>query len=74
MSKTIRRILLCVPVLTVLGVMTAAAAVRADDPPNLEDYNTAWQYAEGPAQPDPNDGATAYWQEVQTKQLADPGQ
>ena len=40
MSKTIRRILLCVPALAVLGVMTLAPAVRADDPPDMTDYNT----------------------------------
>ena len=38
MSKTIRRILLCVPVLAVLGVLAPAAAVRAD-PPDQSDYN-----------------------------------
>jgi hypothetical protein len=73
MSKTIRRILLCVPVLAVLGLMTAAPAVRAD-PPDQTDTNAVWAYAEGPEQPNPDDGYNAYWQEVQDKQLVDPGQ
>ena len=73
MSKAIRRILLCVPALAVLAVMTTAAAVGAD-PPDQSDYNADWQYAEGPEQPNPDDGYNPYWQEVQDKQLVDPGQ
>jgi hypothetical protein len=73
MLKTIRRIALLVPLLALLGVMAPAAA-RADDPGNLQDPNTAWAYAESPAQPDPTGDYNTYWQEVQAKQLVDPGQ
>jgi hypothetical protein len=72
MSKTIRRILLCLPLLAVLAI-NAPAAVRAD-PPDQSDYNAVWQYAEGPQQPNPADGYNPYYQEVQDKQLVDPGQ
>jgi hypothetical protein len=72
MSKTIRRLLLCVPLLAVLA-LGAPAAVRAD-PPDQSDYNAVWQYAEGPEQPNPADGYNPYYQEVQDKQLVDPGQ
>jgi hypothetical protein len=49
------------------------APVRAD-PPDQSDYNAVWQYAESSQQPNPNDGYNPYYQEVQDKQLADPGQ
>jgi hypothetical protein len=72
MSKIIRRVLLCLPLVAALAV-AAPSAVRAD-PPDQTDYNAVWQYAEAPPQPDPADGYTAYWQEVQDKQLANQGQ
>ena len=73
MLKIIRRMALTAPLLAML-IAFAPAAARADDPGNLQDYNTAWQYAESPAQPDPTGDYNTYWQEVQTKQLVDPGQ
>jgi hypothetical protein len=72
MSKTIRRVLLCVSLLAVLAIR-APSAVRAD-PPDQSDYNAVWQYAEGPEQPNPDDGYNPYYQEVQDKQLDGPGQ
>jgi hypothetical protein len=72
MSKTIRHILLCLPLLAMLAI-SAPTAVRAD-PPDQSDYNAVWQYAESAQQPNPDDGYNAYYQEVQDKQLADPGQ
>jgi hypothetical protein len=53
--------------LGLLGVL-APAAVRADDPPNMQDYNTYWQVAEDPTPPDPGLDYNTYWQEVQAKQ------
>ena len=53
MLKSIRRFVVAAALLTVLavlGVFTTAAAVRADDPPNMQDYNTYWQVANDPAQ------------------------
>jgi hypothetical protein len=73
MLKTIRRIVLLLPLLAVLGAMAPAAA-RADDPGDLNDANTAWAYAESSAQPDPTGDPNTYWKEVQVKQLVDPGQ
>ena len=69
MSKTIRRVLLCVPVLAVLGVLTLAPAVRADDPPDMTDYNAYWKVAEDPTPPDPSLDYNTYWAEVQAKQM-----
>jgi hypothetical protein len=73
MLKTLPCIALSLPLLAVLTVMAPAAA-RADDPPDQSDYNSVWAYAESPAQPDPTNDYNTYWQEVQDKQLADPGQ
>ena len=71
MSKTIRRIFLNLLLLAVLPIC-APATVRAD-PPDQSDYNAVWQYAESSQQPNPDDGYNPYYQEVQDKQLADPG-
>jgi hypothetical protein len=73
MLKSIRRIVCCAAVLTVLSLVVPAAA-RADDPPDQSDYNAVWQYAESPAQPDPGNSYNTYYQEVQDKQLVDQGQ
>ncbi len=72
MSKTLRRILLCVPLLAVLGFIAPAAA-RADDPPNMQDYNTYWQVAQDPNPPDPSLDYNTYWAEVQAKEQSGPG-
>jgi hypothetical protein len=66
-SKFIRRIVLCAVLLTGLGVVAPAAA-RADDPPNMQDYNTYWQVATDPTPPDPSLDSNTYWAEVQAKQ------
>ena len=72
MSKTMRRILWCMPVLAVLGVMTTAAAVRADEPPLTQDVNAFWQAMAAPAPPCPpdpfKDDVNTYWQKVQLQQ------
>jgi hypothetical protein len=53
--------------LTGLAVM-APAAVRADDPPNMQDYYTYWKVTEDPTPPDPSLDYNTYWAEVQAKQ------
>ena len=55
MSKTVRRILLCLPLLAVLGFIAPAAA-RADDPPNMQDYNTYLAGRGGSDPPGPQPG------------------
>jgi hypothetical protein len=67
MSKSIRRIVLCAALLAGLGAMAPATA-RADDPPNMQDYNTYWQVATDPTPPDPRLDYNTYWAEVQAKQ------
>jgi hypothetical protein len=62
-----RRIVLCVALLAGLGIITSVAA-RADDPPNMQDYNTYWQVATDPTPPSPNLDYNTYWAEVQAKQ------
>jgi hypothetical protein len=71
MSRTIRRIFLCVLLLAALAIRPTI--VRAD-PPDQSDYNAVWQYAESGQQPNPNDGYNPYYQEVQDQQLANSGQ
>ncbi len=69
--KTIRRLLLCVPLLTVLGVMTAAPAARADDgTPVTQDDTRFWQVMTAPTPPTPNPAAsdTEYWQQQELLQ------
>jgi hypothetical protein len=68
MWKAIRRILLCAALLAGFGILAPTAAVRADDPPNMQDYNTYWQVAEDPTPPDPNLDYKPYWAEMQAKQ------
>jgi hypothetical protein len=72
MSKSIRRFVGSAALLAVLGVFTTAAAVRADDPPNMQDYNTYWQVANDPAPPDPSLDYNTYWAEVQAKEQSGP--
>jgi hypothetical protein len=67
MGNAIRRIVCCAALLTGLAVLTPAA-VRADDPPDMQDYNTYWQVAEDPTPPDPSLDYNTYWAEVQAKQ------
>jgi hypothetical protein len=69
MLKSIRRILCCAAALSVLGVITPAAA-RADV--DMSDYNTYWQVANSPAPPDPNLDYNTYWAEVQAQQQSGP--
>jgi hypothetical protein len=67
MSKSIRRIVLCAVLLAGLSAV-APPAVRADDPPNMQDYNTYWKVATDPTPPDPSLDYNNYWAEVQAKQ------
>jgi hypothetical protein len=67
-----RRILLSIAagVLALGGLaLIAPAAVRADDPPNMQDPNTFWRVAEDPTAPDPRLDPNTYWAEVQAKQI-----
>jgi hypothetical protein len=70
--KSIRRILLCAALSAGLGVLTPAAAVRADEPPLTQDYNKFWQVMEAPTPPCPpdplHDDYNTYWQKVQIQQ------
>jgi hypothetical protein len=66
MWKCIRRIALCATLLTGLAAITPAA--RADDPPNMQDYNTYWQVATDPTPPSPSLDYNTYWAEMQAKQ------
>jgi hypothetical protein len=71
MSQSTRRLVWCVAlsvVLAVLVLVIPSAAVRADDPPNMQDYNTYWQVATDPTPPDPTLDYNTYWAEVQAKQ------
>lgn len=72
MLKSIRRFVGCAALLAVLGVFTTTAAVRADDPPNMQDYTTYWQVANDPAPPDPSLDYNTYWAEVQAQQQSGP--
>jgi hypothetical protein len=67
MLKSIRRIIVCATLLTGFGIFMPAAA-RADDPPNMQDYNTYWQVATDPTPPSPSLDYNTYWAEVQAKQ------
>jgi hypothetical protein len=67
MWKFMRGIVLCTALLTGLGALMPAVA-RADDPPNMQDYNTYWQVAADPTPPDPSLDYNTYWAEVQAKQ------
>ncbi len=67
MWKTIRHAALCAALL-VGASLFAPAAVRADDPPNMQDYNTYWAVAEDPTPPSPGLDYNTYWAEVQAKQ------
>ena len=55
-----------------LGVFTTTAAVRADDPPNMQDYNTYGEVAQDPNPPDPSLDYNTYWAEVQAKVQSGP--
>jgi hypothetical protein len=67
MLKSIRRAVLCA-VLLCGAAFVAPAAARADDPPNLQDYNTYWSYVQNPTPPNPNGDYNTYWAEVQALQ------
>jgi len=70
MFKSIRTILCGATLAAGLTGFVFAAQVRADDPPNMQDYNTYWQVAENPNPPDPSLDYNTYWAEVQAKQQA----
>jgi hypothetical protein len=57
-------VILVFSALTVLNPHTA----RADDPPNMQDYNTYWKVAADPAPSDPTLDYNTYSAEVQVKQ------
>ena len=67
MWKYIRRIALCATLLTGLAAIAPGAA-RAEDPPNMQDYNTYWQVATDPTPPSPSLDYNRYWAEVQAQQ------
>jgi len=71
MLKSLRRFVVCAALLALLGVMPVAVA-RADDPPNMEDYNTYWQVANDPTPPSPQLDYNTYWAEVQAQQQSGP--
>jgi hypothetical protein len=68
---SIRRFVACAALLAVLSAIEPAAA-RADDPPNLQDYNTYWQVAQDPTPPNPNQDYNTYWAQVQAQQQSGP--
>jgi hypothetical protein len=66
-----RRFLLSITagILTLGGLaLISPAAVRANDPPNMQDYNKYWKVAADPTPPDPSLDYNTYWAEVQAKQ------
>jgi hypothetical protein len=67
MFKFIRHWVLFAVLIAGVGVFTPAA-VRADDPPNMQDANTYWQVATDPTPPNPTLDANTYWAEVQAQQ------
>jgi len=67
MLKSMYRTICCAVLLTGIYVIVPAAA-RADDPPNMQDYNTYWQVATDPTPPDPSLDYNTYWSEMQAKQ------
>jgi hypothetical protein len=67
MLKAICRTVVCAALLAVLCLLRPAAA-RADDEPNMQDYNTWWKVAEDPTPPSTNLDYNTYWAEVQAKQ------
>ena len=68
MLKSIRRGVLCAVLLCGLGFLAPASA-RADEAPNLQDYNTYWSYVQNPdPPPNPNGDYNTYWAEVQALQ------
>jgi hypothetical protein len=73
MFTSIRRIACSAALLLVFSSLAPAAA-RADDPPNLQDYNTYWQVAQDPNSPNPNQDYNAYWAQVQAQQQSGPQQ
>jgi hypothetical protein len=66
------RKLLCGIALTAGLTLLMPAAARADDPPNMQDYNTYWQVAQDPTPPSPTLDYNTYWAEVQAKQQNGP--
>jgi hypothetical protein len=67
MSRFTRRMLWCAVLLTGFGI-AAPGAARADDTPNMTDYNTYWQVATDPTPPDPRLDTNTYWLELEAKQ------
>ena len=66
-----KRILLSIiaGVLTLGGLaLILPSTAWADDPPNMQDYNTYWRVATDPTPPDPTLDYNKYWAEVQAKQ------
>ena len=72
MLNCIRRMMVCAALLGLLGAFTTATAVRADDPPNMQDYNTYWQVANDPTPPSTSLDYNTYWAEVQAQQQSGP--
>jgi hypothetical protein len=71
MFDHIRKILWGVVLTTGLALVLPAVA-RADDPPNMQDYNTYWQVAQSPTPPSPTLDYNTYWAEVQAQQQSGP--
>jgi hypothetical protein len=67
MSRSIRRIVLCAALLCGFYFLAPATA-QADDQPNMQDYNTYWNYVQNPTPPNPNGDYNTYWAQVQALQ------
>jgi hypothetical protein len=65
------RKLVCGAALTA-GLVFVGPAAQADDPPNMQDYNTYWQVAQDPTPPSPSLDYNTYWAEVQAKEQNGP--
>lgn len=74
MFKSIRTMLCSTVIMAGLAGLMCTSAARADDPPNMQDYNTFWQVAEDPTPPSPSVDYNTYWAEVQAKQIGQAGQ
>jgi hypothetical protein len=74
MLKSIRRFVWGAALLAMFAAIAPAAVARADDPPNMQDYNTYWQVANDPTPPSPSLDYNTYWAEAQAKQQSGPNQ